>query len=376
MRKVHRVPADMRIRQRPGLEINLLRGLGYRRNLSLARIWDHRVLARRFSELASHQVKPDIILASFPAIELCLVATRYGRAQGVPVVLDVRDLWPDIFLDYIPAMLRPLGRLVLRPLCAETAEAFRLATAITGITRPFVEWGLKQAGRMGTGLDRDFPMGYPVAQLTAESLAEARLWWKRQHGVEPGHEMLVVFFGSFGRQVDIETVLDAARRVCGKGVRFVLCGDGERLAEFRRLANGLGHVVWPGWIDAPRICALMAMADVGLAPYFARNDFLASYPNKVLEYLSGGLPVLSAIDGLVGALLGQENCGLVYGRGAPAECLARMLEEMRDNPERLREMAGNARRVFAQRFSADRVYGEMVRYLEAVADEERNHIEN
>jgi len=190
--KIHRVPADMRIRQRRGLEIALLRGPGYRRNLSLMRIWDHRVLARRFSDLVSHQIKPDIILASFPAIELCLAAAQYGRAQGVPVVLDVRDLWPDIFLDYMPPILRPLARLALRPLFSETDKAFRFATAITGITRPFVEWGLKHAGRISTGLDRDFPMGYPATLPTTESLAEANLWWKRQYGLERSREMLIV----------------------------------------------------------------------------------------------------------------------------------------------------------------------------------------
>lgn len=366
--KSHRAPADMRVRQRVGLELRLLHGPGYRRNLSLARIRDHRVLARRFSDLAPREPRPDIILASFPAIELCLAAARYGRAHGVPVVLDVRDLWPDIFLDYIPRALRFPGRLALAPLFSETAEAFRLASAVTGITQPFVEWGLKQAGRAGTTLDRDFPMGYPAASPEAESVVEARHWWRQQYGIEPGREMLVVFFGSFGRQVDLATVLDAARRVRGKDIRFVLCGTGERLAESRRQASGLDHVVLPGWVDAPRIRALMAIAHVGLAPYFARDDFLASYPNKVLEYLSSGLPVLSAIDGLVGTLVEQEGCGLCYSAEHPAARLAELIGELRNAPERLREMSDNARRVFALRFSAERVYADMASYLELVTD--------
>lgn len=373
--KIHRAPADMRIRLRQGSELLLLRGPGYRRNLSLARIRDHRALARRFTVLARHEKRPDVILASFPAIELCLAAARYGREYGVPVVLDVRDLWPDIFLDHIPVPLRPLGRLALASLFAETAEAFRLSSAVTGITLPFVQWGLGQAGRAGGELDRDFPMGYPAGAIEAAELAKARRWWKNQHGIEKSDKLLVVFFGSLGRQIDLATVLAAASRLQGKGIGFVICGSGERLPEYRRLAEGLDNVFLPGWIDAPRIRALMEIADIGLAPYFCREDFLASYPNKVLEYLSGGLPVLSAIDGLVGSLLTTEGCGLVYGGDSPIEQLTGLLDQLRHDPCRLREMSDNARRVFEQRFSAERVYPAMVKYLEKIAEKEWSRVE-
>lgn len=368
--KIHRAPAEMRIRLQQGSELLLLRGPGYRRNLSLARIRDHRALARRFTALARREKRPDVILASFPAIELCLAAARYGRECRVPVVLDVRDLWPDIFLDHIPSPLRPLGRLALAPLFAETTEAFRLARAVTGITPPFVQWGLRQAGRAGGELDRDFPMGYPAGAGEMEELAEARHWWKSQYGIEKTDQLLVVFFGSLGHQVDLKTVLAAARLSRGNCIRFVICGSGEQLSECRRLAEGLDHVLLPGWINAPRIRALMEVADVGLAPYFSRNDFLASYPNKVLEYLSGGLPVLSAIGGLVGSLLTTEGCGQVYAGELPAERLASMLDQLRHDQCRLREMSDNARRVFEQRFSAERVYPAMAEYLETIAEEE------
>lgn len=364
--KTFRSPADMRVRVRPNLELLLLHGTGYRRNLSLARIRDHRNLARRFAKLAPGEPKPDVILASFPSIELCLAAARFGRTQDVPVVLDVRDLWPDIFLDYAPAPLRSLARLALSQLFSETTEAFRLAFAVTGITPPFVQWGLQRAGRLSSALDRDFPMGYPARTTNAASLEEARCWWKEQHNTEAGEGLLAVFFGSFGRQVDLVPVLMVARHLRGTGIRFVLCGTGERLAECRHLAEGLDNVILPGWVDAPRIRALMDMADVGLAPYFSRDDFLASYPNKVLEYLSGGLPVLSAISGLVGELIETEGCGLVYGGDSPAERLASLLDELKHNPDRLVKMSENARRLFAERFSAEMVYAGMTDYLAQV----------
>jgi len=283
------------------------------------------------------------------------------------VVLDVRDLWPDIFLDHAPAPLRPLARLALAPLFAQTGEAFRLARAVTGITTPFVEWGLRLAGRQPGPEDRAFAMGYPSREVDPGLLVEARAWWKATHGLDGHAGLTAIFTGSFGHQVDLDTVIAAARRLCGTGIRFVLCGSGENLERCRRRAAGLDNVILPGWVDAPRIQALMELAYVGLAPYYSRVDFLNSYPNKVLEYLSGGLPVLSAMEGLVGELLQENECGEVYGPGDSLSRLSVSLLSLRDAPERLHAMSLRARALFEARFDADRVYGEMATYLQTAA---------
>lgn len=364
VQKSHRATADRHLSTRTGLDLVLLHGPGYRRNLSLARIRDHRALARRFAELAPREPPPDVILASFPSIELALAAAEYGHARGVPVVLDVRDLWPDIFLAHAPTLLRSVARLALTPLFAQTERAFRLASAVTGITPPFMEWGLRLAGRPVGPRDRAFPMGYPARPMATTLLAEARAWWASQHGLEGRDGLTAIFTGSFGQQVDLDTVIEAARHL--SGVRFVLCGGGENLERCRRRAAGLDNVILPGWVDAPRIQALMELADVGLAPYFSRVDFLNSYPNKVLEYLAGGLPVLSAMDGLVGELLRENACGAVYGPDDGRRRLTAQLVSLRDAPEKSRAMSIRARALFEARFDADVVYGEMAVYLEAI----------
>ena len=33
------------------------------------------------------------------SIELCAAAISFGRSNGIPVVVDIRDLWPDSYID-------------------------------------------------------------------------------------------------------------------------------------------------------------------------------------------------------------------------------------------------------------------------------------
>ena len=113
--KRHRCAGVKAIQLRERYHLRLLHGPGYRRNVSLARLLDHRAVAHEFSRQAIAETPPDIIVASFPTIELSAASTSYGLKRGIPIVLDVRDLWPDIFLNILPAWFRPFGQIALAP---------------------------------------------------------------------------------------------------------------------------------------------------------------------------------------------------------------------------------------------------------------------
>ena len=52
------------------------------------------------------EILPDLILSSIPTSELSLEATKLGKKNNIPVILDIRDLWPDVFLDVLPNFFR------------------------------------------------------------------------------------------------------------------------------------------------------------------------------------------------------------------------------------------------------------------------------
>ena len=72
----------------------------------MSRILDNNLVAAKFKNLASKEkILPDLILSSIPTSELSLEATKLGRKNNIPVILDIRDLWPDVFLDVLPKFL-------------------------------------------------------------------------------------------------------------------------------------------------------------------------------------------------------------------------------------------------------------------------------
>ena len=151
VRKTRRAVENTFVSLAGNYRIGMLRSCGYRRNISLARLSDHRGLARKFMELAPREPAPDVILCAMPTIELAREAVRYAKGRGIPIVLDIRDLWPDVILDIAPPWARWPARLFLSSLFRDLREACAGATAIIGITDPIVEWGVRNAGRSKKG---------------------------------------------------------------------------------------------------------------------------------------------------------------------------------------------------------------------------------
>ena len=370
-RKKHWFDETSHVRLDSGLDMRLLHGCGYSWNMSPYRLRDHHQIARQFSQLARQEKRPpDIVLCSFPTIDLCLASVEYGEQTRVPVVLDMRDMWPDIFAEMMIRPLRPLVRLACWPMYRAARRACSRATAITGITESFVDWGLSLGNRSRSSLDCAFPMGYATTAPSQEKIQAAEKFWDQQGILADSQKFTAAFVGTIGRQLDVRTIIQAARKLASKSavIQFVLCGVGDCLPQLRRLAAGLPNVIFPGWIDAAAIHVLMRRSRIGLDPLPDRFDFHATINNKAIEYMSAGLPILSSPNrGVLAELLNSENCGLSYAYG-DVDGLVTTLLRLVDDPEQTKILAWNSARLFQNRFTAEGVYREMMTYLKMIVD--------
>jgi glycosyltransferase involved in cell wall biosynthesis len=359
---------EPRLLSKTGVQIQLLSGCLYRRNISVARLVNHVQLGRRFARLASKETRPDIILCSFPTIELSREAVRLGRQWGTPVILDVRDLWPDIFVDVLPRCMRAAGGFALRRQFEDTRRALADCSGLFAVSEGYLQWGLARGARQRGPGDAVYPLAYRLSDCTTEDEAalSARL---RSCGLMPD-EPIALFAGTFGRTYDLTTVIGAAKLLRARGLhrlQFALCGSGERLHEWQRTAAGVAGVAFTGWLPAGELSCLLRRATLGLAAY-ARGA-PQGIPNKVVEYLAAGLPVLCSLQGESRDLLESEGCGVCYEAG-DAQSLAAGIDRVLAGGN-LMAMAARAQDVFERRFSAVAVYGEMAAHLERLAGIQR-----
>ncbi|PKM98983.1 MAG: hypothetical protein CVU79_00245 [Elusimicrobia bacterium HGW-Elusimicrobia-3] len=360
------IPGDV-LHIRGNMEIRLLRGCGYKNNVSLARIRDHKQVAANFWELARQSQKPDLILCSYPTIELSAAAVRYGKEFKVPVMLDIRDMWPDVFLELVPFLFRPLLRFLISPYYRKAIDAIKGAKAVTGVTDEYISWALNLAARERAESDVCVPLGYERHVLNAHDFAAAKQELK-QKGVLDYSGMTLCFFGTLGRQFEIDVVIAAAKILKSKGypVRFVICGGGDRAEYYKRKAAGVSNFILPGRVNAAEISVLMAQSAAGLAPYRESKNFYWNIPNKIGEYLSGGLPIILGLkEGVAKSLLSENDCCVEYN--GSAETLAEKIAELHDSPAVLERLRKNAVKLFESSFRAERIYSDFASHLTRIA---------
>lgn len=370
-RKIHRFEETTEINSEKNYKLVFLKSSGYEKNISFKRIKDHILLGKLFKEAILKYPKPDVILCSLPILELCEEATLYGKKNNIPVVLDARDMWPDIFEEALPKILRPLAKVLLYPMYRKVRNSCKNATALSGISEPYILWLLNYANRKRKGYDRYFPMAYSERVPEKNAIANADTYWDLL-GVSK-NEFNICLFASFENGFDIDTVIESAKILLNNNscIKFVLCGDGSRLNEYRLKSKNYKNILFPGWVDGDKIWTLMRRSSVGLLPYWNKPNFLLNIPNKPIEYLSAGLPLVSSLRGVIGDYITANNCGVFYS--SPNE-LAEKLNFLQKNNDIRENMSINAFNLFKKEFVSEKVYSDMADYLLEIAENHNSNI--
>jgi glycosyltransferase involved in cell wall biosynthesis len=364
--KTYRYPHHHSTELKPGLVATLIHATPpYRSHTSLRRVLNQRCVARGFQIMSESAEPPDLLFACLPTPEMCEEAVEFGRRLGIPVVIDVRDMWPDLYVRIVPQFLRPLGRLVLTMEYRRIRKIFADATAITAVSQSYLEWALAYARRTARRFDAVFPLGYPSNSIGSVT-HQMREAFALRHGLRPAAK-LFAFTGTFGVTYDLNTILETARGLIKAGrhdIQFVLAGDGDQGPYLRQRAAGLESVVFAGWLDQTDLRILMSLSTAGLCAYATGAP--QSLPNKPFEYMSAGLPQISSLPGELEKIIAESQIGLQYTAG-DADSLRRQILRLVDSPDERNAMAINASKLFHREFAAGRIYPRLAEHLEQIA---------
>jgi glycosyltransferase involved in cell wall biosynthesis len=341
------------------VEARLLPALGYGSNLSVMRYLDHRYVARCFRRELTDVEPPDLVVAATPDYHIAADAATFARRNGVPYVIDVRDPWPDAFVDLAPTPIGKLGaRMILAPDFRKVKRMIRGADGLVAMMESMLDWGLGHAGRARGARDAVFYLG--TDDPAAPDLVLAHELRKSLQG-----RPAVVYVGTFGSYNHPGVVLEAARLLESRGewgdFDLVIGGEGDLFKPLSRQYSDLPGVHFTGWLDAAQISAVLSVGSVGVVPWTRGHAF----PNKAFSYLAAGLPILTSADGDLRHLVEGEGIGRFFEPGS-AEGLAGMFKDLLGDRKALDGMRRRVSRVYSTRFRADVIYEAYADYLEMV----------
>ncbi|PZW46651.1 glycosyltransferase involved in cell wall biosynthesis [Humitalea rosea] len=306
----------------------------------------------------------DVIIASSTPLTVALPALWAKRRRGTPFVFEIRDPWPEL-PRAISAWSRGThtGASVPGPVLAAMEPlanaACRRAAAVIALSDGMAETararGAARVHVVPNGCDLDLFGPHIIPWRPAEAAS---------------CEILAVYAGAHGRANGLELLLNAASILQTWGdrrVRIVLVGTGGEKAGLMARAVGLRNVTFLEPMPKTRLAGLLAGSQIGLQCLAPVPEFAEwTSPNKLMDYMAAGLPVVANMEGRAARILAVGPCGIATPPNNHAAFAAALLA-LADDPARRRALGEAGRQQAVRQWGRLKLAQDFVAAVEAAA---------
>ena len=286
----------------------------------------------------------DAVYATSPPLTVIVPAFIASFFKRCKLIFEIRDIWPESAVT--TGVLK--NRAVI--FIAEWLEWFAyyqsdaLVAVSAGIRDALVERGIDPVKCFVVPHGADLDLLHP--QNSREQV-------RKRLGLPDG--FVATYAGTFGWANGLETVLDAAERLRESTIHFLLIGDGKEKNNLLEKAKELklSNVTFAAPVPKREIVDVLAASDAGLMILRDSPTFKTVLPNKLLDYMGCGLPIVINFSGFSAGLVEQAGGGAVV-RPNDAGALSEALSGLSEQPEAARQLGEAGRQFVIDHYSRER----------------------
>jgi len=364
--KTHRTGKTSTIEYSENLEIRLVSSRGYKSHIGLSRLFDHAQLAFNLKKQLKNQTPPDIAFIGYPPIETAWVITNWLSSRKVPIIVDVKDAWPEIYLHSLSPRLKTIALAVLWPYTLMMKSIFRKSLGINSVTEDFLSWSLNKIPRSTSGFDHVTYLTSAEKNFSEGEIAKASSFWD-SCGVLNDDIENIFFLGTINNVYDFDQVIYAAQN---SNFRYIIAGDGpnrDLILSERDLPNNL---FLPGWISEVQAYVLASRSKAAIAPIRDRNDFAMNITNKFFDAMRFGIPMVTSIKGIAAKTIDENKVGISY-KATKENSLLLAIKDLLEVKGRQSEFSSNARKLYEMKYSHEKNYQKLVQHLEKISEDKK-----
>lgn len=303
--------------------------------------------------------KADLVYASSTPLTIAIPGIATKLWQRVPMVFEVRDLWPRVPIA-VGALKNPIliwAAGALEWIAYHSAQ--HVVALSPGMRQGIVERGIPENRITVIPNSCDVDL-FDVPPETGQPIRD-RL------GLTP-EQPLVVYAGSFGLLNNVGYLVDLASRMNAliPECRFLLVGSGAEFNQVCQKAQALGLLdktvfVWSS-VPKTEMPALLSAATVSAVTFLPIRAMWDNSANKFFDALAAGRPVVINYGGWQADILRETEAGIQLS-DSDIDAAALALAEFLRSPERLERARQAARDLAYHRFNRDemaRILGELL----------------
>jgi glycosyltransferase involved in cell wall biosynthesis len=305
----------------------------------------------------------DLIVAKTDPPLISVPAALIARLKGARLVNWLQDLYPEV----AAAMgIRGLGGMAGRAVAGLRDWSLRRAAANVAIGERMAE-RLRARGIPARSIRviQNWSSDGDVAPVPPEANPLRGEW-----GYGPG-DFVVAYSGNLGRAHEVETLLDAARRLAGrKDVRFLFIGGGHHLRAVEQQAGP--NIAFRPYQPRARLAQSLSVGDVHWLSLREAFEGLI-VPSKFFGIAAAGRPVIAVThrEGEIARIVGEHGCGLVVEPG-DGEGFARAIAGLADDRAACLAMGQRARTMLDADFGQSHAFARFLELFISISDDARS----
>lgn len=292
-------------------------------------------------------IPADVIFATSTPLTIVLPAVYAARRQSVPLVFEVRDLWPELPIA-MGALRNPITIYA-----AKLLERFAYSSAeeIVALSPGMAE-GVIRTG-VSVGRVTQIPNGADLELFSPNHVSRKR--FRSRLGISQ-EKILVVYAGSFGRINGVDYLPKLASALINdERFYFLTVGGGLEFTAVQSIAERLGvlgrNYQMLSRVAKQDIAEVLASADIACSLFIALPEMEANSANKFFDGLASGCCLAINYGGWQSDLLQTAKAGIKLD--LDVKVAAQQLQELAGDKERLAKIKGAARELAAEKFSRD-----------------------
>lgn len=272
----------------------------------IGRLWGYFsfVFSSIYAGLFKIKGKYDVVIVTSPPLFVGITGYVLSRIKRLPLVFEVRDLWPESAID-----TGVIGnKYIIRFAYWFEKFIYKKSKVINVLTPAFKQKLIK---------DKNVPSGKIIFIPNAAdfSLAEEvdksfdSQGFRKKIGLEG--KFVITYVGAHGIANHLIQLIDAAEKLQDTQVVFQLIGSGMQKPKLidQVKERNLNNVIFVDPVPKKEVFKYILASDMGASVLKKVDTFKTIYSNKTFDYMSCKKPILLAIDGVSRELIEKSNCG-------------------------------------------------------------------
>lgn len=279
--------------------------------------------------------KFDVVIVTSPPLFVGFSGYLVSRLKRMPLVFEVRDLWPESAID--TGILK--NKLIIRLAYWFERFIYRKAALINVLTPAFYNT-LRDRKQVPERKLIFIPNAADFSLSDHLLSSFDAVAFRRQHNLE--NRFLITYVGAHGVANHLEQVLDAGRLLEDTPVLFLLIGQGMEKPRLQQLAKerGVTNVRFLDPVPKQEVFKYILASDMGASVLKKVDTFKTVYSNKTFDYMACKKPILMAIDGVSRELVETAAAGS-YVEPENAADYNRIIRMYLRDPQRLQQEGEN-----------------------------------